>query len=229
MVDWKNLRQGKGQNVQDYTQEVRKRSLILGILLYTQETLHKFIGGLHSYLRHTILMFNPTNLDEVCVQPTHIESKEKNAHNSFSSTEFNPSKEGKGKEKGNYTTTVRKGDERPTCSHCQKLGHEEAKCWILHPELKPKWFKDRKGKQKSMVIAEDLRSDSKDETKITIIGVKGKDIIGDDSNIGSSCAYTSKYHVSSKDRKRNALFHIRVITKQTKINTLIDSESLDFV
>ena len=55
--------------------------------------------------------------------------------------------------------------------------------------------------------------------------MKGKAIVGNDSNIGSSCASTSKYHVSSKDRKRNALFHIRVISKQTKIDTLIDSGS----
>ena len=83
-MDWKNLRQGKGQNVQEYTQEFRKRASILGIPLYTQETLLKFIGGLHSYLHHTILMFNPTKLDEVCVQATHIESKGKNAHDNFS-------------------------------------------------------------------------------------------------------------------------------------------------
>jgi len=31
--------------------------------------------------------------------------------------------------------------------------------------------------------------------------------------------------VNTKDRKRNALFHIRIITKQTKIDTLIDSGS----
>ena len=65
---------------------------------------------------------------------------------------------------------------------------------------------------------------SEEETMIKIIVVKGKTIPGNDSNIGSSCASTSKYHVSSKD-KRNALCHIRMITKQTKIDTLIDSGS----
>ena len=80
MMDWQNLRQGKGQNVQEYTQEFKKRAQILGIPLYTQETLLNFIGGLHSYLCHTILMFDPYNLDEVCVQATHIESKGKVVH-----------------------------------------------------------------------------------------------------------------------------------------------------
>ena len=76
-----------------------------------------------------------------------------------------------------------------------------------------KWFKDKKGKKKATIIIEDLGSDFKDETKITIIGVKGNSIVTNVSNIGSSCYSTNQYHVSSKDRKRNALFHIRVITK----------------
>ena len=119
---------------------------------------------------------------------------------------------------------MRKGDERPTCSHCQDQGHKEAKCWVLHLELNPKWFKYLKGKQKTAVVLEDLGSNYKDEIKITIVGVKGK-IVSKDSNIGSSCASTSKYHVSSKDKERNALFHMSVITKQSKIYKLIDSGS----
>ena len=86
MMDWKNLRQGKGQNVQEYIQEFRKRALIFGIPFYTHETLLNFIGGLHSYSCHTILMFNTTNLDEVFVKATHIESKGKSVHY-FSSIE----------------------------------------------------------------------------------------------------------------------------------------------
>jgi hypothetical protein len=62
-MEWKNFRQAKGQNVQIFTQEFRRRALVLGVDLSSQETLLKYIGALHSYLRHTILMFNPTNLD----------------------------------------------------------------------------------------------------------------------------------------------------------------------
>jgi hypothetical protein len=72
IIEWKHLRQGKGKNVQVYTQEFKKKALSLGIPLYTRETLLKYIGGMHSYLRHTILMFNPTNIDEVSVQATHL-------------------------------------------------------------------------------------------------------------------------------------------------------------
>ena len=46
MMNWKIFRHGKGQSVQDYTQEIMKRDLVLGIPLYTHETLLKYIGGL---------------------------------------------------------------------------------------------------------------------------------------------------------------------------------------
>ena len=64
-------------SVQIYTQEFRRRSQILGLDLSSQDTLLKYISGLHSYLRHKIIMFNPTNLDEVCVQTTHLEARGK--------------------------------------------------------------------------------------------------------------------------------------------------------
>jgi hypothetical protein len=76
-MEWKNLRQSKGQTVQSFTEEFRKKSLALNIPL-SYETLMNYIGSLHSYIRHTLLLFNPTNLDEVCVQTTHLESRGKN-------------------------------------------------------------------------------------------------------------------------------------------------------
>ena len=41
MMDWHTFRQGKGQSGQEYTQEFKKMDLVLGIPLYTQETLLK--------------------------------------------------------------------------------------------------------------------------------------------------------------------------------------------
>jgi hypothetical protein len=77
----------------------------------------------------------------------------------------------------------------------------------LHPEKKPKWFKERKGRKKVAAAAQptNLGYDLGDETKITTVGLSGK--IGD--------GYCSK----------SKLFHIRVIMKHTKIDTLIDNGS----
>ena len=96
-MSWQNVRKLKGQTVQEYTQEFRKRALLLGVNLNSQDTLLKYIGGLHSYLKHTILLFNPKNLDEVCVQATHLEARGKNIQEEGSKKK--PFK-GKGKEKG---------------------------------------------------------------------------------------------------------------------------------
>ena len=88
IIDCQNFRQAKGKNVQSYTQKFRKRALILGIDLSSQDTFLKYIGGLHSYLIHTILMFNPTKLDEVCVQATHLETRGKNVFEETSESSF---------------------------------------------------------------------------------------------------------------------------------------------
>ena len=109
----------------------RKKSLPLVIPLYTQETLLKYIGGLHVYLRHSILMFNPSNFDEVCVQATHIELGGGNIV--FRSTkEVSPTEIKKKRKEKKVATVMKEEDEKPICSHCQRKGHKETKCWKLH-------------------------------------------------------------------------------------------------
>lgn len=57
------------------------------------------------------------------------------------------------------------------------------------------------------------------------MGLKGKAFIGNESTTNVSCVSTSKSHVVSEDSKRCKLFHVRVISKNTKIDTLMDSGS----
>jgi len=111
IMNWQNFRQLKGQNVQDYTQEFRKMSLMLGVDLQSQDTLLKYIGGLHSYLRHTILMFNPNNLDDVCVQATHLEARGKNTPKEGSKKPFKCKEKEKGF-KGKKNASIKKEEEK---------------------------------------------------------------------------------------------------------------------
>jgi hypothetical protein len=62
----------------------------------------KYIGALHSYIRHTLLFFNPTNLDEVCVQATHLESMGKNGReeNPFKHSKNHFNGKGNGRTRG---------------------------------------------------------------------------------------------------------------------------------
>jgi hypothetical protein len=78
MMEWKNLRQSKGQTVQSFTEEFRKKEHAVNIPLDSYETLRKYIGALLSYLPHTLLLFNPTSLDEVFVKAMHLEIRGKN-------------------------------------------------------------------------------------------------------------------------------------------------------
>ena len=48
ILNWQMFRQAKGQNVQEYTHEFRKRAIALNVALDSQETLLKYIGGMHS-------------------------------------------------------------------------------------------------------------------------------------------------------------------------------------
>jgi hypothetical protein len=185
-MEWQNFKQAKGQNVQSFTQEFRRRALVLGVDLSSQETLLKYIGALHSYLRHTILMFNPTNLDEVCVQATHLEARgNKDTHEGFKKT-FSQGDKVKKKFKGHgrKNAAVKKEGEKFTCKHCSKEGHDEEHCWKLHPERKPKKFGNNgNGKSKKVAtVVQDLGSDSGDETKITAMGCKGNNSVASTSS-----------------------------------------------
>jgi hypothetical protein len=203
LIEWKGLKLRKGQTVQEFTYEFRKMALMLDIPLHTQETLMKYIGGLPAHIRNTVFMFGPTNLDEVSIQATYIEAGKTRVG---VSGESSLRKEDKRKWNGKKENLVARKEEKLSCNHCKKEGHDDH-CWQLHPEKRPKWFKERKGRQTVVAAsrATDLGSDSGDGYKITTVGLASK--IGD--------GYDS----------RSKLFHIRVMMRHTMVDTLIDNGS----
>ena len=76
-MNWQYLRHGKGQDVQIFTEEFRKQALNLGIALDTPKVVTKYIGSLHSYIRHSLLLFEPTTIDSANVKAIHIENRGK--------------------------------------------------------------------------------------------------------------------------------------------------------
>jgi hypothetical protein len=158
--------------VQEYTDGFRKMALMLDIPLQTQETLMKYIGGLPAHIRNIIFMFGPTNLDEVSVQATYIEARKAGVLGESSSSR----KEDKRKRHGMNANAVTRKEGKPYCKHCKKEGHDEDRCWELHPEKRPKWFKEKKGMQTVATTSKpiDLGSDSGDESKISLVGMTGK-------------------------------------------------------
>jgi hypothetical protein len=191
MMEWKTLRKIKGQTVQSFTEEFRKKSLALKIPLDSYETLMKYISALHSYIHHTFILFNPTSLDEVCVQATHLENRGKHVQEDPTKKPYNlPHKTFKKfKRKDKNTATVTREEGKPSCTQCKKSSQDEEHCWKLHPEKKQKQFG---GKGKTKIVAtvkQDLGSDSGDEENITTVGVQVKD------SLHASSSSNNEYHV----------------------------------
>ena len=57
---------------------MRKQALNLGITLDTPKVVTKYIGSLHSYIRHSLLLFEPTTIDSASMKAIHIENWGKN-------------------------------------------------------------------------------------------------------------------------------------------------------
>jgi hypothetical protein len=137
----------------------------------------KYIGALHNYICHNFLLFNPTSIDEVCVQSTHLENKGKHVQEDpMKKTSILPHKNFKKfKRKDKKTATMTREGGKPSCTHCKKTSHDEEHCWKLHLEKKPKQF-GKKGNTKNVaIVQQDIGSDSGYEGKIAAVGVQGKD------------------------------------------------------
>jgi hypothetical protein len=96
----------------------------------------------------------------------------------------------KGKRKfegnGKKNASVKKEREKLSCKHCSKDGHDEDHCWKLHPEKRPKKFNNKEKPNIVATVQQDLGSDSEDETKITAMGLQGKNSIASTSSSNSS-------------------------------------------
>jgi hypothetical protein len=79
----------------------------------------------------------------------------------------------------------------------------------------------KKGKSETIAtIQHDLCSDSGDETKITTMGYQGNGSIA-----STSYSSNNNLNVTRQEKERIELFHIRVVSKHTKIDTLFDTGS----
>ena len=136
----------------------------MDIALDSPEVVTKYIGSLHSYLRHSLLLFEPTTIDSASVEAIHLENRGKNERDDhfkkppFKPPNGKPKVNGKGKEKMTASTKKDEG-ERLYFNHCKKEGHSDDHCWKQHLEKCPKKY-GGKGKKKTMAAAQqDLGSD----------------------------------------------------------------------
>ena len=95
-------------------------------------------------------MFNPTSIDEVSVQATHLEARGNNGNPEVGGpsqpTVIKSKEKIEQKWKARKANTAQKA--KASCTHCKKEGHDDENCWIMHPELRPK---KSEGKKKNTV------------------------------------------------------------------------------
>jgi hypothetical protein len=104
----------------------------------------KYVRGLPAHIRNTVFMLKPTNLDEVSVQATYIEAgKTRVGLSGESSSRKDDKRKGNGKKSNSMT----RREEKISCKNCKKEGNDDDHCWKLRPEKRPKWLKERKGRQ----------------------------------------------------------------------------------
>jgi len=90
----------------------------------------KYIGGLHSYLCHTILLFKPAYLNDVYVQEQYLEECGR-----FDKEDNNSKSKPHGKDKVVALSAKEENKKkRGHCSNCDKDDHTKDGCWKLHPD-----------------------------------------------------------------------------------------------
>ena len=60
--------------MQSFTKEFWKQALNLGISLDSPKIITKYVGALHSYIKHSLLLFEPNMIDAAGVKAIHLES-----------------------------------------------------------------------------------------------------------------------------------------------------------
>eukprot|EP00253_Pinus_taeda_P027882 PITA_27882 len=130
LVCWE--RKLQSSKMWSFTEEFRKQALNLNIALDAPEVVTKYIVSLHSYIRHSLLLFKPTTIALASVKEIHIENMGNNEREDQSKKPpFKPpNRKSKAKWKGKEkkTTTAKEG-EKPYCNHCKKEGHGDDHCW----------------------------------------------------------------------------------------------------
>ena len=143
-IEWKGLKLRKGKTTQEYTDGFRKMALMLYIPLHTQENLMKYIRGLPTHILNIVCMFGPANRDEVYVQVTYIEAGKKSVG---VSRELSSRKENKRKWHAKKENSMARKEEKPSCKHCKKEGHDEDRCRCILRRGQSGSRKIREGKQ----------------------------------------------------------------------------------
>ncbi|CAL9019205.1 unnamed protein product [Prunus brigantina] len=208
---WQHFRQRFGQPVQEYTTEFHNQAMVLDIDVDDYDVFMKYTGGLADYIRKELKLFTVDTIEETTVKAIAIEAKnkriDKKDDRSKPVNKNDWQKKGKQRKEGQT--------QKVYCDHCQTSRHAKNKCWILHPELRPKREKNNQGRNDRKATLTAQQAEELPELKqpdVTLTLMTRPADIEDTYN-------------------REELFHVNIQVKQSVVQAIIDpwkSEKPDF-
>ncbi|GJT11122.1 hypothetical protein Tco_0858164 [Tanacetum coccineum] len=118
---WHNLRQQRGQSVQEYTTEFRRLAVMLGISTAYENVFTKYVAGLQRQIQNELRMYSLEDISSASRIAMAIEVKSKNGGTKI---EENVKEEALEKK-----LTVTSNNSKLFCGKCQISGHVEEK-WL---------------------------------------------------------------------------------------------------
>ncbi|GJY65212.1 retrotransposon protein, putative, ty1-copia subclass [Tanacetum coccineum] len=131
---WHNLRQQRGQSVQEYTTKFRRLTVMLGISITYENVFTKYVAGLQRQIQNELRMYSFEDISSASRIAMAIEMKNKNGELKIEQDVKEHIVERDNKKKVTITTN----NLNNFCEKRQISGHVEEKCWKAHLELFPK-------------------------------------------------------------------------------------------
>ncbi|CAL2256726.1 unnamed protein product [Prunus armeniaca] len=202
---WQHFRQRFGQLVQEYTTEFHNQAMDLDIDIDDYDVFMKYTGGLADYIWKELKLFTVDTIEEATVKAIAIEAKNKRTDKrddrSKPVNKTDWQKKGKQSKEGQT--------QKVYCDHCHTSKHAKDKCWILHPEFRPKREKNNQGRNDRKATlttqqAEELPELKQPDVTLTLM---------------------TRPADTEDTYNREELFHVNIQVKQSVVQAIIDPGS----
>ncbi|GJW95820.1 hypothetical protein Tco_0175492 [Tanacetum coccineum] len=194
---WHNLRQQRGQSVQEYTAEFQRLAVMLGISTAYEDVFTKYVAGLQRQIQNELRMYSLEDISSASCIAMAIEVKNINGGTKIEENVKEQALEKK--------LTMTSNSSKLFCGKCQIAGHVEENCWKAHPELfLKKWVKNDRGRHAvATIISNDVVE------------------LGQVEEVDKSLTLMVK-QTSGVAKEKEELFTLKIQVKQELIEAIVD-------
>jgi hypothetical protein len=152
------------------------------------ELLYQFLSGLdepYEQMRAQILFLSELPTLEDAMARLQGEESRRELMGGSSVAQERPERAAMISNRSNLSSQPKGYKKGQKCDHCKRDGNDKTKCWHLHPELRPSWWKEegesgrnfkgekRKGFEATRIQREEMRTQRGDELRVIAEEKKG--------------------------------------------------------